>query len=428
MRLAIVIATAATMALALCATAAASTRSVRPSAVDGSRYVFRLGALRGEARSVVSARLVIGRQSRSIRRAVIRRAVRRGRIALHARRAHRKRVRLRVTVDLRPPSAPTGLTAGAGAGGVSLSWGAASDDTGVVAYRVVRAGRRIATLGASARSHVDTGVGAGTYSYAVRAVDRLGRISRSAAEAAATVPASGAVAPAAASGEGVPLGDLPGWRQIFADDFVTNVPVGRFPAAVSAQWGGYDGTRDTSRNGLYAPTRVVSIHDGLMDMHLHTEGGEPLVAAPMPKIPWGRLYGRYAVRFRADPLPGYKVAWLLWPDSENWPADGEIDFPETDLTGPMYAYMHRTGATDPSDQDWFATGATMTSWHTAVIEWTPGMVRFLLDGQVIGTSTSRVPSTAMHWVLQVETSLSTVPSAATDGHVLLDWVAVWVPA
>ena len=56
------------------------------------------------------------------------------------------------------------------------------------------------------------------------------------------------------------------------------------------------------------------------------------------------------------------------------------------------------------------------------------MVRFLLDGQVIGTSTSRVPSTAMHWVLQVETSLSTVPSAATDGHVLLDWVAAWVPA
>jgi len=42
----------------------------------------------------------------------------------------------------------------------------------------------------------------------------------------------------------------------------------------------------------------------------------------------GLLYGRYAIHFKADPVPGYKTSWLLWPDSEKWPQDGEIDFPE----------------------------------------------------------------------------------------------------
>jgi hypothetical protein len=51
-----------------------------------------------------------------------------------------------------------------------------------------------------------------------------------------------------------------------------------------------------------------------------------------------------------------------------------------------------------------------------------------LDGRIIGSTTTRVPSVPMHWVLQTETSLSTVPSNATNGHVLIDWVSVWSPA
>lgn len=236
------------------------------------------------------------------------------------------------------------------------------------------------------------------------------------------------------SGVPMPVGDLPGWRQVFTDDFTGSVPVGQFPAAVSSKWRVYlDGWKDTSKNGTYSPSKVVSIQNGVLNKYLHTEGGLARVAAILPIIPGanssgGLPAGRFAVRFRADAVPGYKTAWLLWPDSEVWPRDGEIDFPEGDLDGTISGFMHRQGATSGGDQDAVSTTARYTSWHTAIIEWTPGRCRFILDGQVILDKTSRVPNTSMHWVIQTETDLSgQAPSPTAAGNVQIDWVAVWVP-
>lgn len=241
--------------------------------------------------------------------------------------------------------------------------------------------------------------------------------------------------PVGPSGEPMPAGDLPGWKLVFTDDFTTPVPLGSFPSAVSTKWSAYpDGWKDTSKNGTYMPSKVVSIAGGVMDLYLHTEGGVHMVSAPVPKIPGaqgsggGLLYGRYAIRFKADPVPGYKTAWLLWPDSESWPEDGEIDFPEGDLDDTICAFMHRQNGTSGGDQDAFCTQETYTSWHTAITEWSASEVRFLLDGKTVGTSTSRIPNTPMHWVIQTETALSGgAPSDSAEGHVQIDWVAVWVP-
>jgi beta-glucanase (GH16 family) len=64
-----------------------------------------------------------------------------------------------------------------------------------------------------------------------------------------------------------------------------------------------------------------------------------------------------------------------------------------------------------------------------VTEWTPSYVKFYLDGALLGTSTSRIPNTPMHWVLQTETQVSsTAPDNATQGHVYVDWAAVYRPA
>jgi beta-glucanase (GH16 family) len=233
------------------------------------------------------------------------------------------------------------------------------------------------------------------------------------------------------SGQAMPRGDLPGWRQVFTDDFTTDVRLGRFPAAVSDKWAAYDdGWPDTSRNGKYLPSRVVSVHDGMMDLHVRTDGGTHMVAAPLPRTAGpgpqgGLLYGRYVVRFRADAIPGYKVAWLLWPDSENW-ADGEINFPEGSLTGTVAGFVHYKG--EPTKQKAFPVPAFFTSWHTAAIEWRPGEVAFFLDGLPVGTFRSRaeVPDTPMHWVLQTETNLEgRRPAATAQGHVQIDWVAVY---
>ncbi len=234
------------------------------------------------------------------------------------------------------------------------------------------------------------------------------------------------------SGQAMPVGNMPGWRQVFADDFTEKVPVGKFPAAVSNKWTAYPYPwHDTTGHGIYDPGKVVSIAKGAMNLYLHTENGVHLVSAPEPVIPGapgsegGLLYGRYAMRFRAAAVPGYKTAWLLWPDSENW-TDGEIDFPEGNLTGTISAFLHHKG--DPQSQDQYSTKATYREWHTAVIEWTPKDVTFYLDDQFIGRSAIRanIPNTPMHWVLQTETQTSGgAPSNSAAGNVEIDWVTAY---
>ena len=236
------------------------------------------------------------------------------------------------------------------------------------------------------------------------------------------------------SGKRAPVGDISGWRQVFVDDFATRVRLGSFGPATSPRWRPYPYPwRDTSKNGTYWPQKGLSVHDGVLDIWLHTENvngiATHIVNAPQPVlrgVSRGQLYGRYAIRFKADPVPGYKTAWLLWPDSGGR-REGEIDFPEGNLDGTFSAYVHPKDG-EGSDQYVYPTGATYGSWHTAVIEWLPDRCTFILDGKVIGIATSGIPDTPMHWVIQTETQLNDeAPDDTASGHVYIDWVAAYAP-
>jgi hypothetical protein len=227
------------------------------------------------------------------------------------------------------------------------------------------------------------------------------------------------------------------WSLVFSDGFTTPAPRGTFPdsSAYASRYLAYGGgDRDSSGRGSYDPGRVLSVHGGMLDYWLHSENGTPLVAALVPV--WkcttgfscgGQAYGRYVVRFRADPLAGYKTSWLLWPDSNAWPDDGEIDFPESgsSLNGTIYGALHFAGD-GFDDLDWFDTGVTYKRWHTAEVQWTPGRVLFLLDGKVVHVTARGVPSNPMHWVLQTETSTNgSVPSPKASGHVYIDSIKAY---
>ena len=92
-----------------------------------------------------------------------------------------------------------------------------------------------------------------------------------------------------------------------------------------------NGWKDTSKKGNYNPG-IISVQNGVLNMRMRTVNGVPQIAAPEPKLNGTTdlhvLYGRFEVRFRADPVALYKLAWLTWPKSETWPRDGEIDFVE----------------------------------------------------------------------------------------------------
>lgn len=236
------------------------------------------------------------------------------------------------------------------------------------------------------------------------------------------------------SGVTVPRGDLPGWRQVFVEDFATDVPVGSFDAVMGDRWRAYaDGWKDTSKQGTYRPSKVLSVQDGVLRKFLHTENGEHRVAAILPRSAPGELwlgtkYGRFEVRARADDLYGYKVAWLLWPDAGSNLTYGEINWPEQGISGDWeytYGYMHYTGATVGSDQYWARAVNDFSQWHTYTIEWSPDLVKFFLDGREVGRVTERIPNTSMHWVLQTETATWMDVPDTSNGTVEIDWVSVW---
>jgi hypothetical protein len=225
--------------------------------------------------------------------------------------------------------------------------------------------------------------------------------------------------------------DIPGWQPVFVEDFTTPAPLGTFRSVYAGRWIAYDnGWPDTSGRGTYAPDKVLSVSDGVLDWYVHTANGKHNVAAMVSTLEGskGHTYGRYSVRFRADSIPGYKMVVILWPDSDNW-GEGEIDFPEVgELTPdqPMCAFLHGIGAYS-TNTDWSCTKtpAADSGWHTATIEWEPGKITYILDGTTIGTHTSKVPNTSFHFVFQVETNLSGSPIPdSSAGHIQVDWVTI----
>lgn len=246
-----------------------------------------------------------------------------------------------------------------------------------------------------------------------------------------------------------------GWRTVWTENFNTAVQQGQFPGpAYSSKIGVYPvNSPDTSANiegsnSGYDP-RIISVADGILTKRLQITASGPRAATIVPLLPGTPAYnpnqnggwpningtttalreGRYSIRWRIpEAVPGWKIAWLLWPETEAFPRDGEVDFPEGDFDGQIFAFMHRQNAVVGSDQDAFSTGVPVAgAWHTTVIERTTESIRFFLNGQLIGVSTSRLPVQNMTWRVQTETCFwSCQPTS--NAVVEIDWMTVEVPS
>jgi hypothetical protein len=117
------------------------------------------------------------------------------------------------------------------------------------------------------------------------------------------MPFAGA-SPAAAATTSLPVGNLPGWKQIMAEDFTTSVALGSFPTSSYARrFFAYTGGTDTFGHGRYDAKRVNSVSGGALDWYLHKENGQPYVSALVPVVPTtGDLNGRTV--FGGSPTTG----------------------------------------------------------------------------------------------------------------------------
>jgi hypothetical protein len=242
------------------------------------------------------------------------------------------------------------------------------------------------------------------------------------------------------------------WTLIFNDDFNDAVAEGSFLSVYGVTgrpnvWWAYpDNWLTTHGNnggtGDHYDTKTISVINGVsgasagtMRMRLYRgSDGKAHGCAPVPILDGksngnsDQLYGRYEVRFWTDVnVAGWKTAWLLWPQSGKWPEDGEIDFPEGELNGTIGAFMHRQNGTSGGDQDGYGSNVPYgPGWHVAILEWAPNWCRFIIDGNVIGTSTNRVPNTPMHYVMQTENNIGgTQPGNPGTCMVYVDYMKIW---
>lgn len=269
---------------------------------------------------------------------------------------------------------------------------------------------------------------------------------------AATSPTPAPPATASAGGSSrcpipMPAPPTDGWSRVVTSTFSETTPLGAWPGPVAAKdWRNRPaGAKDSSGRGTYDSSKTVSEHSGMLDVwihsavdgapHVHNPAGQRYTAAPIPVM--GHTHGaRITTCMRTDVVPGYKIAFLLWPDEGPGNHHGEIDFPEARLLGggiTANAFMHY--APKPSsgkNQDAYDSGASLQEWHAYTIEWNPKAptpyVKFYVDGQLFGHSTEHIPTRPMQYVMQIETFLAgqELPPPA-EGHVQIDWVTIDLP-
>ncbi len=221
------------------------------------------------------------------------------------------------------------------------------------------------------------------------------------------------------SGQAIPVGTIPGWKLAYSQDWKTTASSAQMSTTYKDIWCPYDdGVAD-----FYHST--TSVHDGVFDFNLDgTKGGAGWFATTGGCDKGGDIYGRYSMRIKATGGYGYMLASMLWPNSDVW-GEGEVDFPEGYLHGTMYLWQHGVGCGNSCAQnvDGYSTGVSFTDWHTVTVEWMPTSLKYYLDGRLIRTQTTNIPTTQHRHTLQMSPWIPGQP-----GHFYIAWTASWRPA
>lgn len=164
-------------------------------------------------------------------------------------------------------------------------------------------------------------------------------------------------------------------------------------AVDEALWNPYSG-RTTDDVGQHVPGNL-SVSDGTLK--ITSRGYETGGMAWNP----GQLYGRWEVRARTQPGTGYGPVVLLWPDAEDWPEGGEINFMEipSPARGESHFVLHYG---EDNSQVGTSTRGDFTQWRTYAVEWTPDHVAGFIDGQEIFRTddAEKIPPRPMHLAIQ----------------------------
>ena len=117
----------------------------------------------------------------------------------------------------------------------------------------------------------------------------------------------------------------------------------------------------------------------------------------------GRLHGRWEARMqipRGDNR--YHPVLLLWPEAEDWPVGGEVDYAETNAAASdVDFFLHYSSENKTTHA---AKVLDLTQWHNYAVEWTPTHIKGFVDGVEFfsDTNLSHLPPRSMHQTIQLD--------------------------
>ncbi len=244
----------------------------------------------------------------------------------------------------------------------------------------------------------------------------LGTIGGSATNFAANEPAADSASEAddgpgvTVAGDGVQTAaEAHGWGQATkVEDFSGDL----------SSWTLYDGEGHDG-NGRRTP-EAASVSDGVLTIKGDARGD----AEGMEWNP-GVTYGRWEARVRSSVADkDYHAVLLLWPDSEKWPDDGEVDFMEISDPARQHTdfFLHFGNGTSDGAQLHGAVTADATQWHNWAVEWAPDHITAYLDGQQWWTTTEKkaLPPGPMHMTIQLDNFRS--HGRLKPSSMQVDWV------
>ena len=142
----------------------------------------------------------------------------------------------------------------------------------------------------------------------------------------------------------------------------------------------------------------------------------------------GRRYGRWEARVRAPEAdPAYHALLLLWPDADDFPAGGQVDFLE--LTDParrsVEFYLHSGEDGDPVRSE---VRVDATRWHAWAVEWTPDRITGYVDGEewFSATDPQALPPRPMHLCVQLD-FFPAGDAEVRPSRMDVDWVRQYAP-
>jgi beta-glucanase (GH16 family) len=233
---------------------------------------------------------------------------------------------------------------------------------------------------------------------------------------------------ASLSGQVMPFGDIPGWHQVFADDF-------NGTSLNTSNWYPYSKQPGGDPVGWWAPSHVIvsgclltlkGYKDAAAKSSVFVTGGIGMTDAH------AQTYGKYLVRMRVDKGDGISAIALLWPRANVWPP--EVDFYE-DGGGnrtSMSATLHcGSNGNDTCQMEKDLTGYDFSQWHTLGVEWTAGKLVYTIDGTTWATVTDYgVPSIPMVLDLQSQSLACSQHNTCLDSSTPaeVDMQVAWVVA